>query len=129
MSDATTESPIKVDLRRQRDLTRWPCAICGGSTDKEEYAAVFNLGDGDEFVCIDCVRAGASEVQARLLYHAEGLERRARFLRYDAEREWQLPSLDEYMTANGYDRQERDWAEDTDGRYSGGRASEPPEGW
>ncbi len=64
---------IKINLVYSRFLTRWPCHVCGGCTDKVEVLAEGHDGDGDTIrVCETCLKAG--NINARLEQHAKDLE-------------------------------------------------------
>jgi hypothetical protein len=90
-------NPITVRLEQQKVLTRWPCEICGGSTDKAPIAAVF----GDHFfVCASCVKAGPDEFPRLLHEQADNTYRRAAALEALAEIPWIVPSYQEYEDAN-----------------------------
>jgi hypothetical protein len=94
------DAPIRVVLRRADFMRRLPCAICGGSTDKEEVLAVFTDEDGDEHaVCCLCLESGPATVADRLLAQAHRTERWAIACRSWSEREWLMPTLAEWLEA------------------------------
>jgi hypothetical protein len=64
---------IELKLVETNVLTRWPCDICGGCTDK-----VSILCEGDDSInggtlraCETCLEAGQNEIDARLREHIE----------------------------------------------------------
>lgn len=98
MTTETTERPIKAVLKRTNMGARFPCVLCDGTTEKESINA--ELVEPDQgFVCERCLAAGPEQVRARVLDKAASLESRARDLREAAEREFELPSHDEWVAA------------------------------
>jgi hypothetical protein len=93
------ETTITVELVPTNMLTRWPCLVCGGSTDKEAVNAEFTDDDGTHYVCGECLR-DPSAVRARLEAQAASHDAHAAALRQYAQRPWLLPSRDEWLEAN-----------------------------
>ena len=60
---------IRINLVVTNVLTRWPCHVCGGCTEKVEVLAE---GGGGIRVCETCLKAG--DIDARLEQHAAALE-------------------------------------------------------
>jgi hypothetical protein len=103
-------------------ITRWPCEVCGGCTEKYSVVATYLngrgiAGDGECFVCEWCLEAGASDFPARLRRRAEDLEAHARFLRSEAQATWEVPTFEEWEQALA--RDEAKWEQayaDAEGR-------------
>jgi hypothetical protein len=66
----TDDDKIKIELVKSNFLTRYPCNICGGCTEK---VPVLAKGHG-LLVCERCLEAGAASIDARLERHAAVLE-------------------------------------------------------
>ena len=81
--------PIKVGLVEANFLTRWPCTVCGGNTDKVPILAEgrqdfssgdFHVGEYRTIrVCEFCLNTG--DIDARLELGARQLECQAQSLR------------------------------------------------
>lgn len=106
-------------------LTRWPCIVCGGVTDKDALIAVaFEAGAEQTIsnelgmVCHPCAFAGQAEVSARLIAQAESLEKRATVAREDAAATWQFPSAEDWRRA--IDEVSPGWFEGARREYHGG---------
>ena len=108
---------IEIALVEASFLTRWPCTVCGGCTDKVPILAEGrqDLSSGDfhvgEYrtirVCENCLQAG--EIDARLELHARQLEAQAQLLREIIGR-LQVPTFAEWQ-ARG-EQYECEWRED-----------------
>ncbi len=99
---------IRVTLTPTNVYTRWPCAVCGGWTNKEDVLAEFTDDDGDAHtVCEECLKAGTDRVVETLIAHAERLERWAQELRTLAQREWSMPTFEQWQGANEAEQRER----------------------
>ena len=102
MSDEIIRSEIRVTHRRTNVLTRWPCFICAGWTEKEGVLARFEdveFPHGEHVVCGECLKAGADAVPARLEGEARRLDYRAAVLRAYAQARWVMPTYEEWETA------------------------------
>ncbi len=86
----TDSSPIEIKLVTTNVLTRWPCDVCGGHTEKVEVLAESH--DGLR-VCERCLKAG--NIDERLEKFAAGLERCAANTRALIGR-LRVPSFAEY---------------------------------
>lgn len=91
---------IEVGLHETNMLTRFPCSVCGGTTDKEMVLAEFVDDDGDRHqVCGGCLQA-PDEIASRLIAQAEAREAWAAWIRGLASQTWVLPTYDQYVKAN-----------------------------
>lgn len=102
MTGMETTEPIRVELTETHSLTRRPCAVCNGNTEKEAVNAGFTIDGGDarHIVCEECLKAGAYGIPGRLRLKAMRLESWASDLRELADRAWILPSHEEWERAN-----------------------------
>jgi hypothetical protein len=66
----TDDGKIKIELVKSSFLTRYPCNICGGYTEK---VTVLARGHG-LLVCERCLEAGADNIDERLERYAAALE-------------------------------------------------------
>jgi hypothetical protein len=77
------KNPIKVELVETNVLTRWPCTVCGGVTEKDPILAEGADPSAEKKkilrVCDLCLKDG--NIDARLLDHAARLEANAAYLR------------------------------------------------
>ena len=91
----------KIELKCEETnvLTRWPCTICGGYTEKHGVLVEGKAPDGSGTIrcCEFCLRVG--EIDARLRKHAERLEAEAAFVRSLMGR-LNIPSYDQWVDAN-----------------------------
>ena len=78
MSETTKKEPrrIKVELVDSNYLTRWPCTVCGGCTEKVEVLA--EAESGGIRVCETCLEVG--NIDEPLEWHAAQLLKRAEWL-------------------------------------------------
>ncbi len=107
---------IKVELVETNFLTRWPCTVCGGCTEKVPILAEGrqDLSSGDIHVgehrivrvCENCLRLGA--IDDRLELHARQMEAEAQLLREMIGR-LQVPTFAEWQAR--YEQYEREWKE------------------
>jgi hypothetical protein len=92
MNDATNTATLKTYVLRREPtsfLTRWPCAICGGHTEKDDLIWEFYDADGDEhFVCDECVTAGVDAIPGKLRANAGKLRAAADDLEREAAHSW-----------------------------------------
>ncbi len=117
MGDILNSKPkptaIEIALVEARFLTRWPCTVCGGCTDKVPILAEGEqaLSNDGEFrtvrVCENCLQFG--EIDARLEQHALMLETEARLLREMIGR-LQVPTFAEWQAR--CEQHEREYMED-----------------
>ena len=108
---------IMVELVETNFLTRWPCTVCGGCTEKVPILAEGrqDLSSGDfhvgEYrtirVCEHCLHAG--EIDARLELNARQLEAQAQLLREIIGR-LQVPTFEEWQAR--YEQYDREWIRD-----------------
>jgi hypothetical protein len=80
-------------------LTRWPCAICGGHTDKQDPMAEITLPSGSEggFACDACATADQDTIRRRLITKAQALEKEAAERRAWAGHEWRLGTTEQQV--------------------------------
>jgi hypothetical protein len=71
----TKSKTIKLQLVESQFLTRWPCTICGGCTDKVEILCE-NQKEGIR-VCETCLKDGKRKIDARLEEEAASYEKEA----------------------------------------------------
>ena len=91
--------PVEVQLVKSFMLTRWPCHVCGGHTDKLPVLAEVQGGEHDGFrVCETCIRN--RDFDEKLHQSAERLEAQAAELRslggrlrVPSYREWEAAML------------------------------------
>ena len=83
----------KSNLVETNVLTRWPCHVCGGRTEKEPILC--EADDGFR-VCENCLRDG--DLDARLTSHADALINRANELRARVGR-IKAPTYAEWLAA------------------------------
>jgi hypothetical protein len=99
-TNTTKHEPVQVVLRRSNVLTRWPCHICGGTTEKESVNAEFTFDDGRPgFVCGECLRH-PDAVSERLRNVAQHHEAAAVAAKEAAEHDWHLPAFELWSLAN-----------------------------
>jgi hypothetical protein len=104
----TASEKVKVTLGRTNVCLRWPCHLCGGSTQKAGWEALLpDDGDGKRFVCRQCIEAGAEAIPERLLAQAEEYEACAADCRREAEAEYELPTVEDVERLEG-----QAWRED-----------------
>jgi hypothetical protein len=89
-----TGEHIEIKLTITRMLTRWPCHVCGGCTEKVSVLAESECGLR---VCEQCLEAG--DIDARLEAYAASLERCAAETRALIGR-LRVPSFAEYGRFN-----------------------------
>jgi hypothetical protein len=72
-----TVSTVNISFEPNNWLRRFPCAICGGSTEKQDFLAMFREpGDSTESIaCDECATSTPDEIVRRLRQHADHLER------------------------------------------------------
>ncbi|HXH56559.1 hypothetical protein [Iamia sp.] len=56
--------PTTITIKYCNVITRWPCAVCGNSTEKHAFVAVVEPDDGDSFICEWCLEATAPDLYA-----------------------------------------------------------------
>jgi hypothetical protein len=86
--------PIKIELVWTNVFTRWPCTICGGTTEKE---AVLAEGPGGIRVCERCLKCRnfAEHLQENARWHDEEAKR-LRDLR-DMVNRLEIPTFEEWI--------------------------------
>jgi hypothetical protein len=104
---------IELKFKRTNFLTRWPCTVCGGCTEKvsvlTEAKDTINGGD-DIRVCERCLER--NDIDGELARHADNLEVYAQELRRLIGH-LKVPTIEQWQTE--YDRVEQLWlAEDAD---------------
>jgi hypothetical protein len=110
----TTNSKIVISLVEAGCLTRWPCHVCGGYTEK-----VSVLAEGEHHrVCESCLQAG--DIDARLERFAARLEAQAKDTRGLIGR-LQVPTYEAWQAA--CDRYEAE----AEGMLAAARANPRPE--
>ena len=115
IQDMAARRCVKVTLERPLCHTHWPCAICGGWTEKDDVVATFLDPENPEesqvspdtsgecFVCDDCLKVGDTAVPAEFRKRAAILEENAAELRRIADTySWSLPSYEAWRAANGF---------------------------
>ena len=108
---------IEVGLVEASFLTRWPCTVCGGCTEKVPILAEGrqNLSSGDIHVgehrkirvCENCLQFG--EIDEKLELHARQLEAEAQLLREMIGR-IQVPTFAEWQAR--CEQHEREWVKE-----------------
>ena len=90
---------IKVNFQETR-YTRWPCALCGGTTEKRSIRSTFQDEDGTTYtVCEHCLEAGVGKIRERIGEYVAGLEGWIKFLRTIAKQDWELPTIQDFIKA------------------------------
>jgi len=74
-----TKPKIEIKLVVSGFLTRWPCHVCGGCTEKNAILCEAEIGHSKLRVCEQCLRAG--NIDERLEENARWLEDRATWIR------------------------------------------------
>jgi hypothetical protein len=97
--DSTTERDIVVALTNSNYLTRWPCFVCGGCTEKVNALAEVLSGEYEGLrVCETCLDEGdldrrlarpAAELEQGVKEEVEALRALIRRLRVPSYAEWQ----------------------------------------
>lgn len=73
--EASASDPIYLDYTPNNVYIRFGCAICGGSTEKQDFLAEFTDADGDRHIaCDECATSGPAGIRDRFLGHAARLE-------------------------------------------------------
>ena len=91
---------IKVEFEDVSIITRWPCVLCGGSTEKHSIVPAFKDKDGEHCdVCEWCLEAGPEKVAERIAPHITRLENRVEFLRFLSQQKWDMPTLEDFKRA------------------------------
>lgn len=73
---------VVFDFVRTNFLTRWPCHVCGGCTEKVIILCEVARGKHEGLrICEQCLRAGKRKVDTRLRAHIARLEADANELR------------------------------------------------
>ncbi len=86
---------VKFELVESKSLTRHPCHVCGGSTDKVPILAEVKEGQFKGLrVCEQCMEK--RDFDARLLAYAEALEANAALVRSLVGR-LEVPTFEEYQ--------------------------------
>jgi hypothetical protein len=88
----TTENVIEITLVETNVLTRWPCHVCGGHTEKVEVLAEDH--GGNVRVCEFCLEAGNIDDRlrkhaARLREYADAVEALIGLLKVPSYEAWQ----------------------------------------
>lgn len=92
----TTETKIEVKLVRSNFLTRWPCHVCGGHTEK---VGILAAAEDDQARCVSA-EAGADAIDATREASAKRLEAEAAMTRWLIGR-LALPTFQEWLDASG----------------------------
>lgn len=109
----TKNSTIIITAERSTFLTRRPCHLCGGTTEKEETLYTFPdpLDGSESFACHSCAHAGSVRLRALAVELADGMEARAAKLLADAPMVRSIMGTADYATmelpgwkAAAYDR-------------------------
>lgn len=104
---------IEVELVESNFLTRWPCTVCGGCTEKVPILAegrqpLSNDGESRKIrVCENCLQFG--EIDEKLDLHARQIEAEAVLLREMIGR-LQVPTFAEWQAR--CEQHEREWVAD-----------------
>jgi hypothetical protein len=87
-----------INYEQNMFLTRYPCAICGGSTEKQDPMATVLLPSGNAgFACDECATADQTTIRERLIHQAEHLEKAAVERRAWAGFAWVLGTTEEQV--------------------------------
>jgi hypothetical protein len=101
------QDAIKFELVETNYLTRWPCHVCGGCTEKHSILAEVTEGPFKGFrACETCMKK--RDFDAKLTAQAERLEEQAACLRAAVGR-LQIPTFEEWKDA--INRYEKEWLE------------------
>ena len=99
------QDPIKLELVETNFLTRWPCHVCGGCTEKHPILAEVTEGPFKDFrACETCMES--RDFDAKLTAQAERLEEHAACLRAAVGR-LEVPTFQEWEDA--INRHEKEW--------------------
>lgn len=103
--ETTKKDKIRFELKETNFLTRWPCDICGGCTEKVPILCEVVTGPYEGLrICEYCLEAGGEEVNMRLKYYIRTLEQRVYELK-SMEGRLDFPKYAEWKAA--YDEHER----------------------